>query len=63
MAYLFRINVQQIKFDNVFRTSNTTSKVRVSYLDLKFRGFKIKKHGTCDVLKDKKQQRRRKQRI
>ena len=53
VIYLW-VNLQQIKFDNLklFRAQNGTTKVSVSYLDirnqvansrLKFRVFKIKK--------------------
>ena len=62
LIYLL-VNVQQAKFVNVFRGQNSISKVRVSSSDirnqvanccLKIRGLKLKKHGTYNVLYDKK---------
>ena len=64
----FRVNLQETKFDNVFRAQNASNKVGVGYVDvkvrnqavtcyLKVRGFLNKKHGTRDVFKDRKIQR------
>ena len=55
MTVYLRVNLQQIKFDNVSRAENTTRKVRVSYLDvrnqvanshIKFAGLNVKNMKT-----------------